>query len=367
MKSHKDKGFDVVVIGGGFFGCAIALFLKKKFKNILIIEKESDLLLKASYNNQARIHNGYHYPRSFITALRSHVNYSKFIKDYTGCVADKYLMIYAIANNSKVTSQQFIKFCKQIGSPLTPAPTEIKQLFDNRLVEEVFVVEEIVFDAGKLRKILKKQLADAGVKILYQKEVFKVGPGGKNVCLDLKTGEKVVSLMALNCTYSRINTILKNSSLPILPFKHELVEMPLLEVPPELHRMGVTIMDGPFFGVMPFPDKGLHTIHHVRYSVRDSVLDSLVTDISDLPNQLSVKDSNFIYMIKDAKRYIPALEGSKYRGSLYEARTVLIKSEVTDARPILFRKDYGIKNFHIVLGGKIDNIYDILEEIRKIL
>ena len=79
---YKNKIYDVSIIGGGFYGCMIAIHLKKRFKNIVIIEKERDLLLKASYNNQARIHHGYHYPRSAMTALRSQANYLRFINDF---------------------------------------------------------------------------------------------------------------------------------------------------------------------------------------------------------------------------------------------------------------------------------------------
>lgn len=352
--------YDVVVVGGGFYGCIIALFLKRKFKKVLLIEKDSNLLLRASYNNQARIHNGYHYPRSYMTALRSHVNYSRFISDFKDAVADKYLMIYAIAaNNSKVTADQYVKFCKSIGIPLSPASKNINKLFNDRLIEDVFVVDEAVFNAAKLRNILKKRLSLAGVKIVYQKEVTKVTSAGRLLTLYLKNGISIKGRIVYNCTYSGINQILTNSSLPKLPLKHELTEMPLIQMPPGLKNMGITIMDGPFFSVMPFPDAKVHTIHHVRYTPHYSTLENLNSSYS--PN------SEFIFMIKDATRYIPELNKVKYRTSIYETKSVLIRDEVTDARPILFRKDYVIKNFHVILGAKIDNIYDVIEEINKFL
>jgi hypothetical protein len=35
---------------------------------------------------------------------------------------------------------------------------------------------------------------------------------------------------------------------------------------------------------------------------------------------------------------------------------VLLASEDSDSRPILFRRDYGgLKGFHVAMGGKIDN------------
>lgn len=358
MGTTRKKVFDAAVIGGGVYGCVLALQLKKVLKDVILIEKEKDLLTKASYNNQARIHNGYHYPRSFLTALRSHINYERFTSDFKTAVVDKFLMVYAIAsNNSKTTSHQFLKFCHKIGAPIYPAPQKIKKLFNNLLIEDVFIVEEAVFNAAKLRKILKGRLLSSKVKIFSNTEVLKVTPKGDKVILHFKSGGKMISKLALNCTYFGINTLLKNSNLPTLPLKDELTEMPLLILPSELKKMGITIMDGPFFSIMPFPDKKLHILHHVRYTPHFSTTKN---EKLELP-----KNSKYLYMIKDAQRYIPLLTKVKQKGSLYETKTVLIQNELSDARPILFRKDYGIKNFYVVLGGKIDNIYDILEEMES--
>ncbi len=355
----KLKKFDVVIIGGGFYGCMLALHFKKIFKDVILLEKETELLLKASYNNQARIHNGYHYPRSFITALRSHVNYGRFISDFSDCIDDNFQMIYAIAsNNSKTTTSQFLKFCRQIGSPIIPAPAKIKKLFNNQLIEDAFSVKETVFNAAKLRNILKEKLKLAKVKIRYSTEVLKVVSQEKGILVYLGNGEKILGTRVFNCSYSGINNILGNSNLPKLPFKYELTQMPLFEVPKELERIGITIMDGPFFSIMPFPDKKLHTLHHVRYTPLISSIESF--------NMKASKQTDVIYMIKDAQRYVPLLEDVKYKGSLYEIKTVLMINELSDARPILFKKDYRMDNFYVVMGGKIDNIYDILLRMEKI-
>lgn len=362
MKStSKNEKFDVVIIGGGIYGCVLALYFKTIYKKVILVEKENDLLLRASYNNQARIHNGYHYPRSFITALRSHINYKKFISEFRSCVVDNSQMVYAIAsNNSKTTTYQFLKFCHQIGSPITKAPKKIRNLFDNRLIEEAFLVEEAVFNATKLRDMLKNKLHAAKVKIEYLAEVVKVVKKGEDINVKLKNNQSISSKSVYNCSYSNINTILQNSNLSKLPLKYELTEMPLLEMPSELKKIGITIMDGPFFSIMPFPDKKIHTMHHVRYTPIFSSIHEIKT-----PNPPNIK-SNAIFMIKDGQRYLPLLRNAKYKGSLYETKTLLITNESSDARPILFKKDYQMENLYIVLGGKIDNIYDILEEIQDI-
>ena len=82
----RDKS--VCIIGGGFYGVVIALYLNRiyKIKNISIFEQESKLLSRSSGINQARIHGGYHYPRSFLTAYRSRKNYDRFCDDWSNCI-----------------------------------------------------------------------------------------------------------------------------------------------------------------------------------------------------------------------------------------------------------------------------------------
>ena len=42
--------------------------------------------------------------------------------------------------------------------------------------------------------------------------------------------------------------------------------MALVEPPAELGGAAVTVMDGPFFSLMPYPSRGLFTLSHVRYT-----------------------------------------------------------------------------------------------------
>lgn len=364
MKKNNKQIYDVVIIGGGFYGCMIALTLSKLAKKVLLVEKESQILKKASYNNQARVHNGYHYPRSFLTAVRSHANFLKFSKDYKAAICENYSMVYAIANTlSKTTSLQFIKFCEHLGSKIYPVSDDIKKLFNPYLLGDVFSVEEYIFNAAILRILVEKLLHKAGVKILYQSQVKKISKDKEKIIVYLNQGNTITTQEVFNCAYSQINTILENSGLPSLPLKHELTEMPLIDVPDQFKNIGITIMDGPFFGILPFPDKKLHTLHHVRYTPRISWIDGSNYNKKEVKRR-QVK-SNYIFMKKDVERYIPLMNESKYRGSLYEIRTVLTQMEDSDGRPILFRDNYGFENFHVVLGGKIDNVYDIIEQVKR--
>jgi glycine/D-amino acid oxidase-like deaminating enzyme len=366
--------YDVVIVGGGFFGCSLALHLKAFLPRVLILEKESDLMTRASYNNQARVHGGYHYSRSLLTALRSQANFKAFVAEYESCVDHSFDKYYAIGRNfSKVSSKHFKQFCERIAAPIEPAPASIKKLFNDRLIEDVFTVREYAFDSLKLRALIKRRLAAAKVeyRLQHEAERFETAKDGTITLTvsDLKTGEQtsLSTKQLFNCTYAHINKLNFNSGLPLVPFKHELTEMALIEVPDELRKVGITVMDGPFWSAMPFPSRGLHTLSHVRYTPHVEWHDSDAAGSWRNGHHYLTENkppSAYARMLSDAKRFLPLLGKSVYKDSLWEVKTLLPRSEGDDSRPILFLTDYGgVKGYNCIMGGKIDNIQDILREV----
>jgi glycine/D-amino acid oxidase-like deaminating enzyme len=362
--------YDAVVIGAGFFGCSLARHLSGFMDRVLLVEREPEPMRRASYANQARVHNGYHYPRSLLTALRSRVNFSRFVADYADCIRDDFEKYYPIAASfSHVTANQFRIFCERIGAPIEPAAPQVRALFDPDRVEDVFRVREFAFDAVKLRERVLRELAQTSTQLRMRTEVTKLTAWRDDrIAVDLRedaAGDQVLTKYVFNCTYARLNSLLHASGLRTLPLKYELAEMALVEVPPELKNAGVTVMCGPFFSVMPFPSKGLHTFSHVRYTPHHAWQD--MTDGCSRDPYLHLEQyprkTNYELMLRDARRYLPVMDGCRYVESLWEMKTVLPSSEVDDSRPILFKLDHGLKNLICLMGGKIDNIYDVLHEV----
>lgn len=349
--------FDVIIIGGGFYGASLALALKKYFRTIVVLEKESDLLTQASYVNQATIHNGYHYPRSHLTALRSRANFPAFAKEFAEATYTDYERVYAVAhNNSKVSAFQFRAFCERINIPVTEAPKSVRDLFDDRMIETAFVVQEYAFYADRLRDILKERLAKAQITVQYDTQVDKVSEDGGHLVVQSDKGQ-VTSERVISCVYANTNVLLQNSGLDPLPLKHEMTEVALISVPPALKKIGLTVIDGPFFATMPFPMTPYHSFTHVRYTPQKTFQTG-----EDFARH--TPQSSFRLMINDAARYLPLMSEAKYQTSLFTVKTVLPQNEWDDGRPILYRKNYGFKNFSVVLGGKIDNIYDIFSAMK---
>jgi len=357
-----------LVVGGGFYGASIAIYLKRKraIDRVLLIERDQHLLGRSSFNNQARVHRGYHYLRSFTTAHRSIVNSPRFEADFGPAIFCDFTNLYAVArHNSKITVKQMERFCREVGVPLEPAPKTLATLFNPALIEKAYLARECTFDADRLRSIMIERLGRSGVEILAGHDVVGFRQDGDAVHVDIRTAEGTASIdgdIAFNCTYSRLQTSLGSNDGGLFSLKHEISEMILITPPSELAGLGVTVMDGPFFSTMPFPARGLHSLSHVRYTPHASWIEDGLTDpYAVLANYH--RESRADRMIRDAGRYLPALLDARPETSLFEVKTVLTRNEGDDGRPILMRRHQPHGRLFSVLGGKIDNIYDILEQL----
>jgi len=200
---------------------------------------------------------------------------------------------------------------------------------------------------------------------------MRVRPREASVELEFRSsaGSAVVTAgTAINCTYARTNKILSDSGLRTIPLKHELTELALVEVPAVLRDVGITVMCGPFFSLMPFPSTGTHTLSHVRYTPHCEWADGDRGDYHDPYQRLeSARTSRFPHMLQDARRYLPAIGDATQVGSLWEIKTVLPMSEVDDSRPILLKASDDLPRLINVMGSKIDNVYDVLDPLGSML
>lgn len=365
------QAFDAVVVGGGFYGAAIAVYLARSrgFGRVLLVERGQALLTRASYHNQARVHNGYHYPRSFTTAYRSRVNLPRFVSDWPAAVRTDFTKLYAIARrNSKVTSRQFERFCRDIGARIEAAPATLASLFNPHFIERTYLVEEYAFDACVLRAWAERELRESGVEVRLATQALAVDAapaGGLTVTL---TGGadayQVHTFGVFNCTYSGLNQLGGSFGTTRTGLKHELTEMALMDVPAPFKDLGVTVMDGPFFSLMPFPARGLHTLSHVRYTPHLQWEDEPGLDPYRRMQDYG-RASRADRMVRDVARYMPLVAQARHVDSLFEVKTVLQKNEGDDGRPILFERHAGLPGAYSILGGKIDNIYDVLEKLES--
>ncbi len=364
--TEKALGYDYLIIGGGFYGCCLALFLRTISDRVLLVEAGDRLMDRASRVNQARIHTGFHYPRSALTAVKSMVLHRRFMEDFPDAVVDDFQMLYAVARHrSKVSAGRFFHMFRDIGTTILPAAPSQAALFDTRYVEGVFACSEASFDFAVLRRQLGERLAREGVEIRLSTEVTGLAEREQETIAALSDGSEVTARYAFNITYSQINATLDLAGLPRARLKHELAEIALVEPPAELAGFGVTVMDGPFFSCMPYPSEKLHSLTHVRYTPHESWTDDsgLGTPYCHFAGRHP--ESMVRHMILDGRRYLPCLAAARHVKSIYDVKTVLQKNEQDDGRPILYQQRPADSRVISILGGKIDNVYDLFDLVQK--
>lgn len=355
---------EYIVIGGGFYGCCLALFLRSISERVVLLEAGDVLLGRASRVNQARVHTGFHYPRSALTSVKSMILHERFARDFPEAVRDDFQMLYAIARRrSKVSAKRFYRMFRDLGAPIAPASIGQAALFDSTLVEEAFACREMAFDYSVLRDLMQQRLSAAGVDLRLNARVDALADGPAGVVCQLADGSEVAARYAFNVTYAQINDVLAKAELPPALLKYEVTELALISPPEELRGFGITVMDGPFFSCMPYPAESLHSLTHVRYTPQQSWMEDGASPYERL--RLDPQQSQARHMVLDSKRYVPALAGAVYRNSLYEVKAVLLKNERDDGRPILYQRSPKSSRVISILGAKIDNIYDLFDLVRQ--
>ncbi|WDF72865.1 FAD-dependent oxidoreductase [Novosphingobium sp. KACC 22771] len=362
MNAKPQPDYDVVIIGGGFFGCALALFLRTIFDRILVLEERDALLTRASRVNQARVHTGFHYPRSFVTALRSRELSHRFSRDFSKAVVDDFQMLYAIASRrSKVSKARFLRMFEDMGAPIAPASVSDAALFDPELIEGVFACTEFAFDWSVLRDHMADRMARHGITLRHGQAAEKVEFREDACLVHLASGEVVSAPHVFNVTYGGLNRVLMNSGIEPLPLKYEWAELALVAPPPEMKGKAVTVMDGPFFSMMPYPSENLYSLTHVRYTPHMSWVDRQGGRPAYAVGDSLSTNTRWRHMMMDTRRYMPCAGDLEYVKSVFDVKTVLTRNERDDGRPILLHRHHRGPNFYSVMGGKIDNIYDLFD------
>ncbi len=353
-----------MVIGGGFYGCCLAIHLRRRFDRVMLVEEAPGLLSRASRVNQARLHNGYHYPRSFLTAARSRSNLGLFRRTFPTGVFDEFRHLYAIArSDSKVGFRHFKRFAAAIGASLGPASAADRRLFSPRLIEAVYEVVEPAFDVAALRRFLAARLVETGVDVRSNTRVTSLGPLDTGVTVGLAGGATLHASWVFNCTYAALNRLVPEPVHLRPRLVHQLTEVALIEPPAALRGLGITVMDGPFFSTMPFPSEGLHSLTHVRYTPHMSWPEA--TDPARDPTGAlqPLPPSRFAWMMRDARRYVPALEDAVHVRSLFDIKTLVEGTQGDDAPPILYHRDSIAPRLVSILGSKLDNIFDVYDYV----
>ena len=329
----------VAVVGAGIFGCTVAVDLARAGVTVDLYEQRTGILDGATARCQARLHSGYHYPRSDTTAKQAHDGALEFAARYPDAIARARNHFYVIAPESKTTPEDYLAFCDRNGLPyeVVEKPTQVHTAGLVVRVPEAFV------DVAVLRRLLYGDLMRAGVRQVLG-------------CSSHDAADYDVTIWA---TYGRPWH---------QPLQYELCEVALLELG-RYERDSFVVVDGEFTSLDP--------LGHVfaLYDVNHSVHTRTIANEPDVPEgyeqllmalgPVRTPLTHFEEMARGASRFLrhmlPSGMGvSIYHGSWFAVRAVLPNVDGTDERPTLIH--YGDKSISI-LSGKICTAVSTAREV----
>ena len=369
--------FDKIILGAGLYGLYAAEQCGRLGQKVLVLERDPGPFMRATYINQARVHMGYHYPRSYSTAIKSAHYFERFCRDYDFCNLTTFDQVYATsAHFSWTNAEEFRRFCAAAKIRCDDVP--VSKYFNPGMCDGAFLTTEYTYDAQILKDYYLKALSGmSNVVLAYNHRPGSIQRVGS--AWQVRAGDIIAEApFLLNATYAGVNDVHAMLGLEPFKIKYELCEIILCTVNQTLRNTGITVMDGPFFSIMPFGRTGYHSLTSVTFTPHVTSYESLPTFECQARsggrcspgnlyncNQCPAKpESAWPYMSQLARKYMKPEYGFQYSHSLFSMKPILKASEIDDSRPTVIRQYTSDPAFVSVLSGKINTVYDLDEVLQ---
>jgi hypothetical protein len=319
----------ILIVGAGWYGCHLGLFLKKKGYSVKIYEKNTDIFQGSSGKNQFRLHQGYHYPRSSITIEEARNNYQKFIKKYSNFIKFPQKNIYCIA--SKLSLIDFGTYLNTLKINKLPF-SKIKLIFLKN-IEGAVSVKEGIFQNSKIIKYFKKELKK---EIIFKKKIKNI----KSLSADFD--------YIIDCTNNTESNNFKRK------IKYILTVSFIYKKKTKRSEYALTVMDGKLPSIFPYADKkDFYTLTHSKYTHIKSF-----SSYNKLERYKSTISKRLITRHKKLSEESICEFYSNFRTKFtykgYFLSYKVIPTGKSDYRPTFYKKE---KNILSIFSPKIANIF----------
>jgi hypothetical protein len=325
----------VAIIGAGIYGCHIASVLSQFGFDVIIYEKNNDIFLEASGNNQFRLHQGYHYARDYKTRNQSKLGFDKFMdlySEFTREITDNFYIVPKF--NSLIDFKTYLAIFSHEGFKFDLINTKDQSSLIN--VEGIINVSERVIRTNSLKIHFKEKLID---KITFNCFVD-----------DLKLNKlKIENDYVIDCTWGKLNSFADSF--------FEVTHLAYCRNLTKKSHPALTFVDGNLWSLYPTENSEIFTLSSVIHT--PLVKSESLKDIQEVKESLS-KDillDNYIKMTNDVEYYYPTFKDNfEYVGDQVSIKTKIIgANDPRDCRVSI--EDNVIRIF----SGKIDTLY-IAEE-----
>lgn len=358
----------IVIIGGGIFGLTIFLKLISKKYDCILLEKEKKIMLGASTNNLNRVHLGYHYPRDDETAQQSKKGSNSFIKFYKSSIIKYFQNYYVISKYKSLTNfKNYLKFCKKNRLSFKIIKnknffTKINEQSDN--IEGIIKVKEPIYSWEGILKIINKIIKSFNKnRILTNSEVTMITK--KDNIFHIKTKKNFFYAdVVIDASYLSLNyKLFKNNNIKNF-FKNIFYQITLItEIDiKNKNKLGLAVMDGAFFSILPKGKYNKHLLYHVKHSViKES--QKLTKSFQNINKKDFVERFKRIKKLvaKDLNHFFPKFE-FKFTNNFFISKRVLFKNKNDSRVSSILEPE---KNYFLIASAKVDHSVDIANKINE--
>ncbi len=332
--------YDVVVIGGGVVGCAVARRYTLAGRRTLLIEKAADILSGASKGNSALLHTGFDAPTDSLELWCMQAGYREFmeIKDrlnlpilHTGAMViawrdDEWEQIEPMADKARANGVNDVQILNaERVRALEPALAQAKGA--------LLVPGEHVIDPWSSPLAYVKQAVQAGAQLAFDTEVLGGDPTGDGWMLRTNRGSVSVGLV-INCAglFGDVleQRLLGESTFSIKPRKGQFV---VFDKPSA--RMIRHI-------ILPVPNERTKGVV-VSRTIFGNVLVGPTAEEQEDRVRATVSEEQLALLIEQAGRIVPGLE------------QIPVSAVYAGLRPATERKEYRVRYVpqrrYLALGG----------------
>jgi hypothetical protein len=332
------------IIGGGWYGCHIALSFRALGFNVTVFEQHHRLLHLASGNNQFRLHLGFHYPRHYLTRRQSRDGFSRFVERYPALSRPVGKNIYAVPRGESLIDFLTYKLIMTSSGIEFVELTSTPPILAN--VEGCLAVPERVLLLDRARRFFSERL---GPFFVPEHRVESVVNGNDFDQVDGRRFDFVI-----DATWGHFGK-------PPIDLYYE--PTILLYYEAELEFPAVTFVDGPLCAIYPTEDPKLYTLSSVPHTplgrfdtaaAARNALDSINRDIVARKMLLMEEQiSHFVPGFHDVFRFV--------------APQISIKTK--PAGNFDDRSCYVFKTGRVfsVMSGKIDTIFFAVDRILSLI
>lgn len=333
---------NIAIAGAGWYGCHIASTLKAFNATVKIFEKNKDIFLESSTNNQFRLHQGLHYARSSLTRHQSRDGFLRFSERYPAfskSVSENYYLVPKY--ESLIDFGTYFSIMFSSGIDIEKRDLSNLPYLDSTKFEGMLKCSEKILLNNKAKDYFSNLLQS---NLYCNTKVTKVEEVDNKVFVNNEPFDYLI-----DATWGALENNKECYYEPTLLLYYETdIEFP-----------AITLVDGNLWSIYPTETEGLYTLSSVTHTPLGTY-DNKDNAYSRLKS-ISTEEVNDIRHLMEAHviEYFPTFnEYFRFKGPQFSIKTKPI-GKVDNRHASVVRDN----NIFRINSGKIDNIFQVSDYI----